>query len=220
MNGLAFIRRQCNLSQEDIAGNIQISLESIVQHEKGEESLKESEMEKLEAFLGVEREFFFDLSESQKDKLLEKKLFRYFNAGHEFYLYRYDPLNAVKERAYSIPERSLSLDAELMQAKQQTEELLQKIENLIAGPELKCVEDQLKYYYRGMEVFKEVCEGFSSCFEHPSKDKMLFYNDFFNQLRMLSKKMKAERPSKEAREISAGKIAAAQEAQCMRGTVN
>ena len=142
MNGLRYIRKQCNFSLSQLAERLEVSRQIISAWENGKKEIPEMRKKQLADFFGIDKCFFDEISEEQKRILLDKAMFRYIEDGEETYRYKPDK-NTKKLVAYFPPEHEMSLSEELIELQRKQKQLLDRINHMISGPkqvlETKCV---------------------------------------------------------------------------------
>ncbi len=77
MNGLRYIRKQCNFSLSQLAERLEVSRQIISAWENGKKEIPEMRKKQLADFFGIDKCFFDEISEEQKRILLDKAMFRY-----------------------------------------------------------------------------------------------------------------------------------------------
>ena len=87
MNGLRYIRKQCNFSLSQLAERLEVSRQIISAWENGKKEIPEMRKKQLADFFGIDKCFFDEISEEQKRILLDKAMFRYIEDGEETYRY-------------------------------------------------------------------------------------------------------------------------------------
>lgn len=85
MNGLAYIRIRCNLSQAFLARQLGVSRQAVNLWEQLGASLSEKRQAQLEEFFGISRKYFGDITPSEVQEIDEKPLYLQLNEGHEYY---------------------------------------------------------------------------------------------------------------------------------------
>jgi len=181
MNGLRYIRTQCNFSLSELAERLNISRQIISAWENGKKEIPEARRVQMAEFFGIDKSFFDDITEEQKKVLLGKAMFRYVEFGVE--TYRYKPNMQVKSQtAYFIPEREMSLDEEFIELQRVQKQLLERINHIVSGPEQASLRDQMSYIVRGTEVFGKIADAMDTCF---SKEPQLRMQYFLGMLEVL-----------------------------------
>lgn len=75
MNGLKFIRRQCNFSLGMLSEKLGVTRQMISAWECGKKDISSARKQQLEEFFGVDKSFFAEISEEQKQLLLKRQCF-------------------------------------------------------------------------------------------------------------------------------------------------
>lgn len=188
MNGLKYIRTQCNFSLSKLADRLDVSRQIISAWENGKKEIPEARKEQLAEFFGIDKCFFGEITEEQKKTLLGKAMFRYIESGVE--TYRYKPnVNAKSQTAYFAPEREMSLDEEFVELQRTQKQLLERINCIISGPEQANLRDQMSFIVRGTEVFGKVADAMDGSFSKESSIKMPYYFGMLEVLQALNTAM-------------------------------
>ena len=174
MNGLKYIRTQCNFSLGELAKRLGVSRQMISAWENGKKEISKQRREQLAEFFGIDADFFDDITEEQKRQLLGKAMFRCVADGTETYRYR-PGQETDTDFAYFIPERRQSLDEEYVQLQRQQKQLLERIGQMISGPGQASLRDQMAYMNRGLAVFSRTQEAMEYCFSREPLMKMPYY---------------------------------------------
>lgn len=185
MNGLRYIRTQCNFSLSELADRLDVSRQIISAWENGKKEIPEARKVQLAEFFGIDKSFFENITEEQKKVLLGKAMFRYVESGVE--TYRYKPnVQAKSQTAYFIPEREMSLDEEFMELQRVQKQLLERINHIISGPEQASLRDQMSYIVRGTEVFGKIADAMAACFSKEPLLKMPYFSGIMEVLQALN----------------------------------
>ena len=88
MNGLEYIRIRCNISQAELADMLQVTKQAISMWENGKKEIPSRRKEELARFFGIDEAYFGEISESQKQALLRRAMFRHDVNGREAYRFR------------------------------------------------------------------------------------------------------------------------------------
>lgn len=185
MNGLKYIRTQCNFSLSELAERLDVSRQIISAWENGKKEIPEARKEQLAEFFGIDKCFFDEIAEEQKKTLLGKAMFRYIESGAETYRYKPDA-NAKSQTAYFIPEREMSLDEEFIELQRVQKQLLERINHIISGPEQASLRDQMSYIVRGTEVFGKIADAMDVCFSKEPLLKMPYFSGIMEVLQALN----------------------------------
>ena len=126
MNGLKFIRKQCNFSLSSLAEHLNVSRQMISMWENGKKEIPYKRKQQLSQFFGIEEGFFGEITEEEKQVLLDKAMFSY-KSGTEN-AYRYIPENEnERQMIHFIKERQFTIDDELAISAQDNKELIERI---------------------------------------------------------------------------------------------
>ena len=87
MNGLAYIRIRCNLSQAFLARKLGVSRQAVNLWEQQGASLSAKRQAQLEDFFGISRKYFGDLTPSEIREIDKKPLFLQQEEQHEYYCF-------------------------------------------------------------------------------------------------------------------------------------
>lgn len=181
MNGLKYIRTQCNFSLSELADRLNVSRQIISAWENGKKEIPDARKIQMAEFFGIDKSFFDDITVEQKKVLLGKAMFRYVESGME--TYRYKPnMQEKSHTAYFIPEREMSLDEEFVELQRIQKQLIERINHIISGPEQVKLRDQMSYIIRGTEVFSKTADAMEACF---SKEPQLKMQYFFGMVEVL-----------------------------------
>ena len=131
MNGLTYIRRQCNLSLSELADTLGVSRQAISSWENGRKKIPQKRREQLAEFFGVDEKYFGDIGNEEKIELLKKAMYRWDGVGKEAFLYRDDSTISSKgsdrKEVHFSKDRIYTLDEEFADARKRRNELVEKI---------------------------------------------------------------------------------------------
>ncbi len=131
MNGLTYIRRQCNLSLSELADTLGVSRQAISSWENGRKSIPEKRKKQLAEFFGVDEKFFGDIGDEEKIELLKKAMYRWDGIGKEALLYRdtlpTSPDGKKLKKIHFSKDRTYTLDEEFADARKRRNLLVEKI---------------------------------------------------------------------------------------------
>lgn len=181
MNGLKYIRTRCNLSLSELADMIGVSRQALSSWENGKKDIPEQRSDQLAEFFGIGKEYFGEISEKEKEELLWKAMFRYYDHGKETYRYRPPEgiTNHENTRAFFMGEREKSLDEEYALAQRKKEEVLKKAEELIIWTDnAGSILSQIACINRGCDVYSMI----NSMLEKMRAMKMYIKMPFFFEL--------------------------------------
>ena len=81
MNGLKFIRTQCNLSLNNVAQVLKVSRQIVSAWENGKKDIPEERKIQLSNYFGIDAQYFDEIDEIQKNEILETSMYRWNNDG-------------------------------------------------------------------------------------------------------------------------------------------
>lgn len=142
MNGLKFIRKQCNFSLSGLADYIGVSRQIISAWENGVKEIPRKRKQQLAQFFGIEEGFFGEITEEEKQVLLDKAMFSYKKGTENAYRYIPEDENG-KQTFHFIKERQLSIDEELVINAQNNKELIDRIKKNMSCPADGTLMDEL-----------------------------------------------------------------------------
>lgn len=174
MNGLKFIRRQCNFSLGMLAEKLGVTRQMISAWESGKKDISSARKQQLEEFFGVDKSLFAEISKEQKQLLLKKAMFRY-NDGEETYRYKPD-IKRVPKYVYFMPEKEYTLDEEIYRKKQEQKELMNRIDKMITGSTEVGLMDQITAINRGCTILGKTVNLMEESFSKYSVEKMIYYS--------------------------------------------
>lgn len=90
MNGLKFIRTQCNLSLNNVAQTLNVSRQIVSAWENGKKDIPKERKEQLASYFGINAQYFDEINEIQKKEILKTAMYRWNHDGDEFFLFRPD----------------------------------------------------------------------------------------------------------------------------------
>lgn len=146
MNGLKFIRTQCNLSLSNVARALNVSRQIISAWENGKKDIPDERKEQLSNYFGIDVRYFDEIDEIQKKEILGTAMYRWNHNGDEFFLFRPDEESQAFRKGlctYEIEERKCLLSDELKAKKQLQKEMIERIEQQIEGLPWYNLNDQL-----------------------------------------------------------------------------
>lgn len=178
MNGLKFIRIQCNLSRSSIAKKIGVSRQLIGAWENGKKNIPEKRKEQLAKYFGIDKKYFESIDEKDKEKLIYMQMYRWNKNGEEFFLFRQNKESKdlyKGECHFYMLERKQLISDEVKKLKQVQRNMVNKINNQISGePDYKLF-DQKNSINRGMSYYKYCTEAYKAIYEQPSIEKMCYF---------------------------------------------
>lgn len=171
MNGLKFIRKQCNFSLSGLADYLGVSRQIISMWENGKKEIPYKRKRQLSQFFGIKENFFGEITEEEKQVLLDKAMFTY-KKGTEN-AYRYIPENEnERQTVHFIKERQFTIDEELAISAQNNKELIERIRKNMLYPANGSVMDELTASYRTRYVFSDFTDAYEYCFSRNPFEKM------------------------------------------------
>ncbi len=133
MNGLKYIRIQCNLSLNELAEVLGISRQALSAWETNQKPLPEKRREQLAEFFGVDSRFIGEISDEDIQILQEKAMFSYMVKDKEIRLYR--PKEGLKtlDRVYMTfaDDSDITLDEQYARAKKRKLAVLDRADEVI-----------------------------------------------------------------------------------------
>ena len=159
MNGLKYIRIRCNLSLNELADAIGVTRQALSAWENGKQSIPEQRKKQLEDFVGIESSYFGEITEEEKEALLDKGMYCYEKNGSE--TYRYKPPEGFEDRdrqeIFYYGDRKISLDEEYALAIKRKKQVLKEIESIIHwidNPDI--LESKTMCINRGCSVYETI----------------------------------------------------------------
>lgn len=126
MNGLSFIRRRCNLSQGQLAEKLDVTRQAINLWENRRAPLPEMRRNQLSDFFGLEPEYFDEITQEQKNKLLARPCFMYRDAdGHDYFLFRENPQRPIGCLLHEKTGEPYTQEEQMVLDRRELEEMLQ-----------------------------------------------------------------------------------------------
>lgn len=184
MNGLKYIRTQCNFSLSELAERLEVSRQIISAWETGKKQIPENRKKQLSEFFGLNKDYFGEINEVQKKELLGKAMFRYSECSGE--TYRYKPnLEDERQIAYFLPEKQKSLDEEFLYKQKQQKDLIERINTIISGPTNINLRDQIFSINRGTTVFELTADLMTKAFSQGIIQRMPYYHGIVEILEAL-----------------------------------
>lgn len=156
MNGLKFIRTRCNISLSELADTLDVSRQQVSAWENGIKPISQKRLSQLSKYFGVDKKYFLEISEDDKEFIISKGLYRRQDTEKE--CYSFIKLGEMEEdfkyRPFLYPDFEESLDEQLIQAKKKKKETFDRIENVMAyfGKPDKIVEE-VSAINRGCKIY-------------------------------------------------------------------
>lgn len=188
MNGLKFVRTQCNLSKNQLAKNIGVIRQTINKWENGENPIPEEKLRFLSEFFGLDEIFFGEIFDKQKQYLLEKAMFLWDEDGKE--TYRYKPKegsdNPEDLWVYFLEEKELRLDEEYDLAQKRKKQTIDKIADIIKWTDnAGGLESQIACINRGCNVYDMVNQLMELTRSMKRNAKMPFFYEVVDVLKAM-----------------------------------
>lgn len=154
MNGLKYIRIRCNLSLNDLAEAIGVSRQALSSWENEKKDIPVQRQEQLSSFFGIDKEYFGEITEKEKQYLLEKAMFRYEEDGRETYRYKPKEGKDAFKRIFFLNDDEVSLDERFVEAQKKKKKVLEDIEDIIKWSDnAGSIQSQIGCINRGCQVY-------------------------------------------------------------------
>lgn len=153
MNGLQYIRIRCNLSLSELAEQMGVTRQAVSSWENGKKDIPKQRKKDLATYFGIDEKYIGQISEEDKEVLLDKAMFRLDIDGKEKYTYKPDPLKPDAPICF-LGEMSETLDESFNKAKQRKKELIDEIDSLIDGGKASCLVEHIGEINRGCKTFE------------------------------------------------------------------
>ena len=189
MNGLRFIRTQCNISLSDLAMALGVSRQMVSAWENDKKGIPQKRVEQLAAYFGLEEKYFGEIDDTQKKEILDKAMFRWGKMDDEYYLYRCNSEdgNVAGQKVYfQIKERNILLSEEFQEKKRIQREIVNQIERQIGGPVQNSIEDQMSFINRGVSYYGYCIDNMNAVYSKPSVQKMCYYYRILEVMKAIS----------------------------------
>lgn len=133
MNGLKYIRNRCNVTIEELASKIGVLPKLIRFWEIDSDCITDKRKKELATYFGIEEKYFGDISEGDKEYLIDKAMFKYITNGREIFLYKRDSSSSEldRDKMFFLSDRKISIDEEYNLALKRKENVLSKIGKII-----------------------------------------------------------------------------------------
>lgn len=153
MNGLQYIRIRCNLSLSELAEQMGVTRQAVSSWENGKKDIPKQRKKELATFFGIDEKYIGQISEKDKEVLLDKAMFRLDIDGKEKYTYKPDPSKPDAPICF-LGEMRETLDESFNKAKQRKKELIDEIDSLIDGGKASCLVAHTGKINRGCNTFE------------------------------------------------------------------
>lgn len=159
MNGLKYIRTRCNLSLNELSEMIGVTRQAMSAWENDRKEIPEQRKEQLGEFFGIDKEFFGEITDEEKEYLLGKAMFRYSDGTKEFFKYKPDQESEEFDACFMwfFEESDMSLDEQYVVAQKQKQAILEEIDDYISwekGNDVTCLHSQIMSMRRGCKIYK------------------------------------------------------------------
>lgn len=178
MNGLKFIRTQCNLSLNNVAQALNVSRQIISAWENGKKDIPNERKEQLSDYFGIDAQYFDEIDEIQKKKILGTSMYRWNHNGDEFFLFRPDEESQMFLKGlctYEQNERKILLSDELKEKKQLQKGIVRRIDQQIEGQSWYNLHDQITSINRGTKYYQCCVDTYEAIYNQSSSHKMSYY---------------------------------------------
>ncbi|MCC8046576.1 MAG: helix-turn-helix transcriptional regulator [Clostridiales bacterium] len=179
MNGLNFIMVRCNVSVKEVSDILGVSQQEIDLWKNGKQPVPEEQKSQLAEYFGIGKEYFGEISEEQKQVLLEKAMFRYFKDEKEYYTYKPCLEGDRNRMIVCFPEeREISLDEEYVQVEKQLKSTLEKASDIIRDHDRgRGIMDKVGAIRRGCKLY----DAFNQIMDEKSKqepgNRVMYYDE-------------------------------------------
>ena len=171
MNGLKFIRKQCNFSLSSLAEYLGVSRQIISMWENGKKEIPYKRKQQLSQFFGVGEGLFGEITEEEKQVLLDKAMFIYKSGTENAYRYIPEDENE-RQMVHFMKERQFTIDEELAISVQDNKELIERIRKNMSCAANGSIMDELAASYRTRYVFSNFTDAYEYCFSKNPIEKM------------------------------------------------
>ena len=177
MNGLKYIRTRCNLSLNELADILGVSRQALSMWENEKKEIPQKRQEQLSKFFGIDAKFFGNITEQEKQELLEKAMFRYEVNGKE--TYRFSP-NKETDKPYVevcfLEDSEVSYDEMYVQAQKKRKDTLEAVEDIINWTDnAGSIQSQICCINRGCQIYDLITDMMQKMREQQSNVKMHFF---------------------------------------------
>lgn len=179
MNGLNLVRTRCNISVSELADILGVSRQAINLWEKGKKPVPEERKSQLAEYFGVEKEYFGEITEEQKQVLLEKAMFRRIEGDKEYYLYKPCPPDADGLTMICFPgDKETSVDEDYLQMQRHMKNTLEKASEIIRyydrgkGTEAKTINIR-----RGCRIYDGINQIMDEMPKQEILNRMLYFHE-------------------------------------------
>lgn len=181
MNGLKYIRTRCNLSLNDLAEAIGVSRQALSAWENEKKDIPVQRKQQLSDFFGIDKEYFGEIQETEKQYLIEKAMFRYVEDGKETYRYKPQEGEDALRCIYFPGDDEMSLDERFVAAQKKKKKVLEEVEDIIKWSDcVGSIQSQIVNINRGCEVYSMINSLMQKMRETDSYYKMPFYWELIN----------------------------------------
>lgn len=171
MNGLKFYYKQCNFSLSGLADYLGVSRQIINMWENEKKEIPYRRKQQLSQFFGVDERFFGEITDEEKQILLDKAMFSYKSGIENTYRYIPEDKNE-RQMVYFIKERQFTIEEELSLNAKNNKELIERIKKNMSCPSNGSFRDELAAGYRACYVFTNFVDAYEYCFAKEPIEKM------------------------------------------------
>lgn len=184
MNGLKLIRTQCNISLNRLAETLGVTRQVISVWEHGKKEIPVARLEQLSEYFGIEKEFFGEITEAQKQTILNKTMFMWGEGTEGYLLYRCS--NKYMGLKFRNKERECSHSEEFLHKKHIQKELLSQINHQITGLVQSHLLNQLKSVNRGLYYYNFCFDNMRLIDSKASAKKMSYFYRLIEVMKAVS----------------------------------
>ncbi len=151
-------------------------------------SIPPQRLEQLSEYFGIEKEYLGNLSESDKQHLLEKAMFRYFDGEKETYLYRLKSDAQTPSTTICFPgDRENSLDERYIHTQRKMKQVLEKSSEIIRYYDKGgTIQGQISCINRGCRIYDTINTIMDEMPKQKVQNRMLYFHEIDSILLALS----------------------------------
>lgn len=183
MRGLAYIRRRCNITERELADQLHVTRQAISMWESGKKEIPAERKIQLARFFGIDAQYLEEITEEDKNYIINKAMFRRDIDGKEAYCYVPDGKDRVGCTFFS--DREHTLDEEYTLAIRRRNEALDRVQKFITGPETQFLEDKAMQIQNGCDRIEFVIDLFDMVMEKERFLKVPFRIELMNIMRAM-----------------------------------
>lgn len=189
MNGLRFIRRTCNLSANELANILGVTRQTISLWENNKKKIPANRLDQLSDFFGVDKLYFGEINEDQKQELEHKKMFRYKDGEKEYYTFRDTDKKDFMFPVYGYLQNNtgeLTLDEKYRIAVKRKKEAISKVEDMMSYYDIpNSLNDKIMAINRGCAVILPLTELMEHMPNHEIVLKIPYWSEICNVMQAL-----------------------------------